>query len=96
LRLDVSSNLGSGGIWGRDAGDSELADFLFRANARPSKPAAIKIAPRIISQYGNPIEESRSIYFSSTFSSDALALLIWGAFIFASRWERWDNYVAVF
>jgi hypothetical protein len=30
---------------------------------RPRKPIAIKTAPAIISQWGNPIDESRPIYF---------------------------------
>jgi hypothetical protein len=64
LRLEESSNFGSGGIWVCDEGGSGVAASLFRVNARPRKPIAIKTAPAIISQWGNPIDESRPIYFS--------------------------------
>jgi hypothetical protein len=36
---------------------------LFRVNARPRKPIDTKIAPAIISQYGNVTDESQPIYF---------------------------------
>jgi hypothetical protein len=70
LWLEESSSLGSGAIFGRGSGgDSGLvATSLFRVNARPRKPIAIKIAPPIISQCGNSIDESKSIYFPFAFS----------------------------
>jgi hypothetical protein len=65
LWLEESSRLGSGGIFGRGTGGESglVATSLFRVNARPSKPIAIKIAPPIISQCGNSIDESKPIYF---------------------------------
>ena len=71
LSLEESSSLGSGGIFERGTGVSESglgATSLFRVNARPSKLVAIKIAPPIISQCGNSIDESRPIYFPFAFS----------------------------
>jgi hypothetical protein len=69
LWLEESSSLGSGGIFGRCAGESGLVvTSLFRLNARPRKPIAIKIAPPIISQCGNSIDESKLIYFPFAFS----------------------------
>jgi hypothetical protein len=62
LWLEESSRLGSGGIFGRGTGGESglVATSLFRVNARPRKPIAIKTAPATISQWGNPIDESRS------------------------------------
>jgi hypothetical protein len=70
LWLEESSSLGSGGIFGRATGGSEsgLETSLFRVSARPRKPMAIKIAPPIISQCGNSIDESKPIYFRFAFS----------------------------
>jgi len=68
---EESSRRGSGGIWGRGTGGSEsglVAACLLRVNTRPREPIAIEIAPAIISQYGNLIDESRSIYFLFAFS----------------------------
>jgi hypothetical protein len=45
-----------------------VATSLLRANARPRKPIAVKIAPAIISQCGNSIDESRPSYFPFAFS----------------------------
>jgi hypothetical protein len=71
VSFEESSSLGSGGIFERGSGGSEsglVATSLLRVNARPRKPIAIKIAPPIISQCGNSIDESRPIYFPFTFS----------------------------
>ena len=70
LWLEESSSLGSGGIFGRGTGGESglVATSLFRVNARPRKPIAIKIAPPIISQCGNSIDESKPIYFPFAFS----------------------------
>jgi hypothetical protein len=67
LRPEESSSLGSGAIFGRGSGgDSGLVvTSLFRVNARPTKPIAIKLAPPIISQCGNWIDESNPIISSS-------------------------------
>jgi hypothetical protein len=57
--LAAAASLGRG-----TGGESGLvATSLFRVNARPTKPIAIKIAPPIISQSGNSIDESKPIYF---------------------------------
>jgi hypothetical protein len=63
LCLEESSSLGSGGIFGRGSGgkSGSVATSSFRANARPKRPIAIKIAPPIISQCGNAIDESKRI-----------------------------------
>ncbi len=64
LRLEESSSLGSGGIFGPGAGGESGsgsrsdATSLFRPSARPRRPIAIKIAPPIISQCGNSVDES--------------------------------------
>ena len=63
LWLEESSSLGSGGIFGRGSELGSVATSLFRVNARPRKPIAIKIAPPTISQCGNSIAESKRIYF---------------------------------
>ena len=70
LWLEEASRLGSGGIFGRGTGGESglVATSLFRVNARPSKPIVIKIAPPIISQCGNSIDESKPIYFPLAFS----------------------------
>jgi hypothetical protein len=67
LRLEESSSLGSGANIGRGlGGDSGLvATSLFRVNARPRKPIAIKLAPPIMSQCDNSIDESNPIIFTS-------------------------------
>jgi hypothetical protein len=72
LRLEESSSLGRGGIFEPGTGGSEselVATSLFRVNARPRKPIAIKRAPPIISQCGNSIDESKPIYFFALGSS---------------------------
>jgi hypothetical protein len=63
LRLEEPSGLGSGAIFGRSpAGDSGLdSTSLCRVNARPGKAVAIKLAPPIISQCGNWIDESNPL-----------------------------------
>jgi hypothetical protein len=45
-----------------------VATSLFRVSARPRNPIAIKIAPPIISQCGNSIDETKPIYFPFGFS----------------------------
>ena len=67
----IKISLGSGGIFGRGSGgDLGLgAISLFRENARPREPIAIKPAPPIISQCGNSIDESMPIYFFAIGSS---------------------------
>jgi hypothetical protein len=70
LWLEESSSLGNGGIFGRGSGDSGLvATSRFREIARPREPIAIKLAPPIISQCGNSIDESMPIYFFALGSS---------------------------
>jgi hypothetical protein len=71
LRLEESSSLGSGGIFGRGSGEDSglVATSLLRVKARPRKPIAIKIVPPIMSQCGNSIDESKPIYFFALGSS---------------------------
>jgi hypothetical protein len=71
LWLEESSSLGSGGIFGRGSGgDSGLvATSRFREIARPKEPIAIKLAPPIMRQCGNSIDESKPIYFFALGSS---------------------------
>jgi hypothetical protein len=64
LCLEESSSLGSGGIFGRGTGGESglvATTSLFRANTRPRRPIAIKMAPPIISQCGNAIDKSKRI-----------------------------------
>jgi hypothetical protein len=55
-----------------------VATSLLRVNARPRKPIVVKIAPPIISQCGNSIDESRPIYFPFAFGSRIRAERRWG------------------
>jgi hypothetical protein len=63
------------------AGGSEsglVANSLLRGNASTRKPIVVKIAPPIISQCGNSIDESRPIYFPFAFGSRIRAERRWG------------------
>lgn len=64
------TRLGSGGIRGCRTGGSKsglVTACLCRVNTRPKKPIATKTAPAIISQCGNLIDDSKSIYFPFAF-----------------------------
>ena len=50
-----------------------VAACLFRVNTSPRKPIDTKIAPAIISQCGNSIDQSRSIYLPFAFGRSTRA-----------------------
>ncbi len=60
-----------GGLVGSDSG--LVAACLFRVNTSPRKPIDTKIAPAIISQCGNSIDQSRSIYLPFAFGRSTRA-----------------------
>jgi hypothetical protein len=72
LWLEESSSLGSGGIFGRGTGAESglVATSLFRVNARPRKPIAIKITPPIISQCGKFDRRKQSHLFPLRLQSE--------------------------